>query len=86
MTRDYTTPVFHLERATADQMRTMETVFNVLIGSDISFAVVYRSDKRKDELYIKSFGYIPLGEKTEIFSEVVQMYKDGDEINHISMV
>ena len=83
--RSYIPPVFHLEKAGEDQKRSMEIVFRTLSKSGISFAVVYKHEKKADALYIKSYGYFTLDEKGEIVKEVVDMYIDGDEINEISM-
>lgn len=81
----YTPPVFHLEKASAEQIRLMKFVFRILTESDISFAVVFKHDTKADALSIKSYGDFSLDEKGEILKEVVDMYIDGDEINEISM-
>jgi hypothetical protein len=83
--RTYTPPVFHLEKASDNQIKLMQIVIDTLKNSAVDFAVVLRNEDLDDGLIIKSYGTFSLNEKGDILKEVVEMYIDGDEINHISM-
>lgn len=83
--RSYTPPVFHIEKASAAQIKVMQVVFDVLQGSGIDFCVVQRDRQRKDELAIKGYGDFALNEKKDILAEVVEMYMDDKRINRILM-
>jgi len=84
--RTYCPPIFHLEKANENQMKVMQVVFETLIDSDIDFCVVYPNENRADELNIQSYGNFTLEEKRDVLTEVVDMYIDDTEINHITMV
>ena len=84
--RSYYPPVFHLEKASEDQMKVMRIVFETLLDSNIDFAVVYPGEDRADELNIQSYGDFSLNEKGDILREVVEMYANDTGINHITMV
>lgn len=83
--KNYSTPVFHIEKANNEQVKTMCIVFKTLLKSNVDFCVVMQNDNRIDELNIKSYGNIDYNEKAEILKEVIEMYIDGNEINHITM-
>lgn len=83
--RTYTPPIFHTEKASTAQLKVMQVVFDTLQDSGIDFCVVQRSEERKDELVINSYGDFTPNEKGEILTEVVEMYMDDKTINHISM-
>lgn len=84
--RTYYPPVFHLEKANYEQMKVMQIVFETLLDSNIDFAVVYPNENRADEINIQSYGDFSCEEKGDILQEVVEMYIEGKEINHITMV
>lgn len=84
--RSYNAPIFHLEKANDNQVKVLQAVFDTLRDSNIDFCVVYRNGKRQDELNIHSYGFFTLQEKENILAEIVEMYVDGNEINHITLV
>jgi hypothetical protein len=83
--RTYTPPVFHTEQASKAQLKVMQIVFDTLQNSGIDFCVVQQSTTSSKKLVIKSYGNFSLNEKGEILQEVVEMYINGNAINHIYM-
>lgn len=83
--RSYSAPVFHIEDANDEQIEVMQTVFDTLQDSGIDFCVVQRDEEQEDSLMIDSYGNFSLDEKGEILTEVVEMYIDNKNINHITM-
>ena len=82
--RSYMPPVFHTEKASKTQLKTLQVVFDTLLNSGIDFCVV-QSTESADTLEIRTFGDFSLNEKGEILTEVVEMYMDDLSLNHISL-
>lgn len=85
MERPYTPPVFHIERASKAQRKTMQIVFDILEQSGIDFCIVDNGPMKK-QLRLIPKGNIDKSELIDICSEIVEMYQDGELYTSLNLV
>lgn len=81
----YKVPVFHIVYANTEQINTTFKLIDTLIKSNICCCIVRRDDEEEDHLYIDSLGNVPFCELKEIFTEVVNHYRNDMSVNRITV-
>lgn len=81
---EYKPPVFHTEYADDKQIEVLNSVFETLILSGITFVIIGRSESKEKALEAVVCGKdIDAAEVLSICQEVAEMYKDGDDFTSI---